>query len=454
MEPSRKRVLLIHPKDSYALSSPPLGIGYLISYANAVNKNDVYFHDENFLDNAQLDFELDRTMEKVRPDFIGITFPSSTVKRVAELFKYIRNKYGDIILFAGGYHPTSEPEAVLRIFPELDFIILGQAEYSFAPINDNWKELPSVAYLVDGSFVQKPIENPIGTLDNIPFINRSLYDKRYFQPSFSISGIFGKTATIMTSRGCPYHCSFCSNKLLQKKVLFHGVDYVLGELDNLRTQIEKIDYIFFLDVMFLADWARTQRLCEALIKSKILKGVKWAATVSANVVTFDKVKLMKKAGCFYLSFGFESNSEHALKLMHKTATPRHNEQAMEICDQLGILANSAFLFGIPDETEKDLEATIQFVARHNVFSTGVNIMKPLPGSPYYYELVDKGLIKQTIDDWHAVSSINHFSGYFNDKISPETYELYTKKFYNTIRFKSKISYYRANLPKLAKYFFM
>lgn len=447
------RCLLINPKDSYILGSPPLGIGYLMSYARKIGKNEVKIHDENFTDREFLNQKLERTIDEFQPTFVGVSFPSSTVFRTIEILKYFKTHHPDVVLFAGGYHPTSDPEATLRTIPELDFIILDQAEYSFAHIGKDWARLPSVAYInVQGEYIENPKGNPIAHLDDIPYIDRSWFDPRYFYPTMgTISGIYGKTATLMSSRGCPYRCSFCSIELLQKEVDYHGIDYVLGEIDSMLTTLGKVDYLYFLDVMFLTKWSRVENLCEELIKSRILKNIKWAATVAANVTTLDKVKLMKEAGCFYLAFGLESNSEHSLKLINKVAKPKDNQTAVDACRQLGVKANSAFLFGIPGETEHDLQETINFVKKNRLFSTGINFMKPLPGSPFYYDFLEKGWLKKDIQTWHDISSIHHKSENFNDAISQMVYDKYIKKFYKTVRFRARMDHYQTNLLKQIKY---
>ena len=160
---------------------------------------------------------------------------------------------------------------------------------------------------------------------------------------------------------------------------------------------------------------------------------------------------MKEAGCFYLSFGFESNSPNTLRLIKKKAAPQDNERAVEICKRLGILCNSAFLFGIPGETEEDLADTLKFVEKYNIFSTGVNVMKPLPGSPFYDQFINEGILKKSVEDWHRISSIHHDSGYFNDRISCEIYEEYKKKFQRIIWLKSRINHYCVNWRNLLRY---
>lgn len=422
------RVLLISPKENYLLGSPPLGMGYLLASSDRAGKNDVVIHDENFIAPADIDGRIDELLKEFKPSYAGIAFPSSAVKRVVEIVRRIRKSSPETALFAGGYHPTSEPELTLRLIPELDFIIVGEAEHVFPHLGSGWKTLENVAYLEGGEFFQNEV-TIIKNIDEIPFPDRTKLDARYFRRQHgAIPGIYAKVATLMTSRGCPYSCSFCSCRLIQKKVRFHGAEHVVTEIEHILDATGGIDCLWFIDVMFLTKWSRVDELCGALIGRGFHKRFKWAATVSADSIDDDKVKRMKEAGCFYLSFGFESNSPRVLKAINKKATPEDNKRAVEICGGNGIYVNSAFLFGIPGEEEEDLRATVDFVKENNVHFTGVNLMKPLPGSPFYYEFVEKGMIRPSIEEWHSVSSIHIGGEIYNDKITREKYLEYIEEF--------------------------
>jgi radical SAM superfamily enzyme YgiQ (UPF0313 family) len=126
---------------------------------------------------------------------------------------------------------------------------------------------------------------------------------------------------------------------------------------------------------------------------------------------------------------------------------------MELCKKHSILANSAFLFGIPGETVKDLQETIDFVRKYDVFSTGVNIMKPLPGSPYYYRLVGEGAITPDIKEWREISDINVKGKIYNPIISEDDYYKYISIFNSTIQRKTKINHFKCNFLKYLKYYF-
>jgi radical SAM superfamily enzyme YgiQ (UPF0313 family) len=443
--------LLIIPFDGVRHESPTLGVGYLKAYAERYSSNMIVIHDENFLEH--LNDALRMRINETKPDFVGISFPSSAVLRVRVIARLLKEKYPEIPLFAGGYHPTSEPELTLRLIPEIDFVVKGEGEHFVARLNANWKGLPNAAWLEDG-FYKENVSETVREIDEIPFPDRRIYDHRYFLPRRGvIAGIFGKTATLLSSRGCPYSCNFCSGKIMHSKVRFHSTGFVLSEIEHILSAKGKMDYLYFLDTMFLSNWERVNNLCRELIKNGLSKRFKWAATVTADAVDDEKVSLMKEAGCFYLSFGFESNSTRALKILNKRATPKDNEKACEVCEKHGIYINSAFLFGIPGEEEEDLQQTIAFVKRYNIGFTGINIMKPLPGSPFYERFVKQGIILPSIEEWHKISSIYQMGRIFNDRLSSDQYSKYIEKFYNNVRLKSLCNNLRANWRKNLKYLF-
>lgn len=447
------KILLISPKDLYQLASPPLGLGYLISYAKLHNNNDIYFHDENSIPSEEINQKLNSILAYYGPDYVGITFPSSAIKRVIEIGKTIRSsKNGSSIkIFAGGYHPTSEPEATLRLLPFLDFIVSGEGEIAFSKIDKDFSLLNNVALLNNGKYFENELSFE-QNIDQFPYPDRHIYNKKYFEPSYgAIAGIYGRVATIMTSRGCPYSCKFCSGKLIQKVVRFHSVEYVVEEIEHILSVVGSFDYLYFLDTMFLSKWSRTETLCNHLKKYKYKKYFKWAANASANVISSEKVKLMKEAGCFYLSFGFESASDRVLKLMNKKATAQDNQKALDICRKYSVLANSAFLFGIPGEEEDDLRKTCEFVRKNNIFSPGINVMKPLPGSPYYYEFIDNGILKKDIETWFKISSINIEDKIYNDCLDENIYKKYKELFYRNVYLKQKFNDIKINMLKKIRY---
>jgi len=446
-----KTILLIIPFDGHRQASPTLGAGYIKAYADRYSGNRVHLHDENFAEDR--DAFLLQKMEEIMPDFVGISFPSSAVLRVAALARLLKERYPDTPVFAGGYHPTSEPELTLRLIPGVDFVARGEGEAFVASLSANWRDLPNAAWLEDGIYKENPVE-AITDIDTIPFPDRRIYDRRYFLPQEGvIAGVFGRTATLMSSRGCPYSCRFCSGKMMQKAVRCHSAGRVLDEIEHLLTVRGEIDYLYFLDVMFLARWDRVEELCRELIRNRFHRRFRWAATVAANVVDEEKVRLMKEAGCFYLSFGFESDSPRVLSIINKRATPQQNRKACEICEKLGIHINSAFLFGIPGEREEDLDLSIEFVKRHNIGFTGVNIMRPLPGSPFYREFVKEGRIVPSLEEWHEISSIYEARKIFNDGIPPDVYGAYIGRFNEAARWKGRYNRMRANWRMRLKYLF-
>jgi radical SAM superfamily enzyme YgiQ (UPF0313 family) len=266
--------------------------------------------------------------------------------------------------------------------------------------------VPGVTYRKAGEVHSAP-ERPLHQhLDDFPPPPRRLYDTGFYyrRKADVLSGWYVKAATLMTSRGCPKRCKFCAAEIILPRVRFHGVDYVLGELEEIL-RAHDVEAVSFVDIMFLSRWSRTEELCRRMIQAGWHRRVGWGASITADSVTRDKLALMKEAGCRYLNFGFETGSQRMLDLMNKRVTVEKNRAAARWAAELGLMCNSAFLVGLPGETEADIELTAQFLREHNVFSTGLNIMAPLPGSTYYRELLEAGRIRYSPELWRIIGAV-------------------------------------------------
>jgi radical SAM superfamily enzyme YgiQ (UPF0313 family) len=411
------KVLLVNPLSGYQVGSMPLGIGYLASYLKTQG-HEVAFVDRvpgyyrNGRDLAFVDGQLRAEAEAFRPDWIGITMTTAQVYDAYHVAKLLRQVPGarNAGLVVGGYHPTTEPDLTLRECDEVDIVVRGEGEFTFADLVAGLDptSVLGITYRKDGQILSTRDRPLHEKLDDLPAPPRNLFDAGFYfrRKADVLSGWYVKAATLMTSRGCPKRCKFCAAEIILPRVRFHSVDYVLAELDGILRQYD-VEVISFIDIMFLSRWSRTEELCRRLIAEKFTRRLRWGASITADSVTKDRLALMKEAGCRYLNFGFETGSQRMLDLMNKRVKIEKNHNAARWAQELDLMCNSAFLVGLPGETEADITLTTEFLKSYNIFSTGLNIMAPLPGSTYYREFLDSGRLTYTPDLWQIIGAVFH-----------------------------------------------
>jgi len=165
-----------------------------------------------------------------------------------------------------------------------------------------------------------------------------------------------------------------------------------------------IEAIRFVDSTLLPSRKRLEKICERLIERKIKKKLKWACSLRTNLVDEQILTLMKKAGCVFINYGFESGSQKMLDLMDKGVTVADNYSAARLTNEAGILVNSDMIINLPGETEEDMLATLDFLKnnKNRLYAVGLNPLCALPGSPYYREFLDQGLLEYSDKLWEEV----------------------------------------------------
>ncbi len=272
----------------------------------------------------------------------------------------------------------SEPEETFRA-------LLAKIERS-----ESIAEVEGIATRVDGELLETPARALVEDLDTLPapkyswFLNQDYYSF-YPVPRF----VKKRMAFMLSARGCPLRCIFCSPTLRQsagRAMRFHSVDRIVSEMRMLRGQ--GITIVQFRDDIFTADRERAKRLCQQLIAQQI--GMKWIIQTHVNFVDEELLCLMKEAGLISVGFGLESGSERVLKRLRKANDLPHARVMFQRCRQLGIRTVGFFLVGNPGETLSDLDKTQQLVRDLQPDLIQVAYFTPYPGSNAYDELLASG----------------------------------------------------------------
>ena len=385
---------------------PPLGLGYLASYLEKYGR---YKYEIKVVD-GNYDQDIFNTIKKFNPKVIGFTGLSPQIRDVVSLSQRLRLALPESYQILGGIHATSEPEKSLRK-AGLDYAVLGEGEETFQELadyliskdraQDGINKIPGIAYLKDDRFYFTGWRPEIGDLDRLPFPNRRILNMNYYLSQYLlIRGLIGnRITTVHASRGCPFDCSFCSSRIVFKKVRYFSCEYVIDELKELISKF-KVRAVFFTDDTFILDKKRVWDLCESLIKSGLNKRLKWEVQGRANLLNWNDLgllRLMKKAGCVQIDYGFEVGDDKVLRFLKKeNVSVELNRRAIEITKKAGLRVLGTFMLAVPGENDAQMEKTRRFIKENfkDIDFFQVFIATPYPGSELYRICLEQGTVKE------------------------------------------------------------
>jgi radical SAM superfamily enzyme YgiQ (UPF0313 family) len=302
----------------------------------------------------------------------------------------------------------------------LELVNLFEREGSFP--SDILKNIDGLVFH-EGSNLH--ITNPrkqIQPLDSIPFPARDLLKmKEYYLQPRRVPHIPGKIAIgthIMSSRGCPYHCVFCSSASFWKGIRFHSAKYFVEEIKEV-TEKYKINTISILDDLFIADKKRVREIKELLKKEGLSGKIEFGCFGRTNLIDDKICKTLKEMNVTSVAFGFESGSEKILNYLKKgTVTAKNNIDAVKICRQNNLNVTGSFMIGNPNETKEDLEMTRNFIRDYPIDAAALFITTPLPGTELW-ELAKKENLVNDNMNWNEVDK--NFNWTTDDKIPENTF---------------------------------
>ncbi|MGD2091281.1 MAG: radical SAM protein [Candidatus Aminicenantes bacterium] len=308
-------------------------------------------------------------------DIVGISSITSTAPRAYKIADKIREM--GILVIMGGPHPTFLTEEALR---HADFVIRGEGEDPLMAFIDEWEKsgdfstVPALSYKKNGNVIHNPTMEVTPDMDNIPFPDFSL-----FQGKNKILAQ-GSVVPIQTSRGCPFHCTFCAvTPMFGKRYRFRSIENVLKELRQYR---KGNHFIFFYDDNFTANPKHTKELLAAMIEEKLT--FKWSTQVRVDAAKDPElIKMMKKAGCHTVFIGFESVNPDSLNELKKNQEVEDIVKAIKIFRKHHIHIHGMFILGLDQDNWKTVKKTVRFAKKHRLTSVQFMIMTPLPGSELY-----------------------------------------------------------------------
>lgn len=382
--------------------APSLGIGYMAAVLEE------HGYDVDVLDASALELTYDEIGDEIlkrNPDIVSISALTPTIGVALDSADKIKQVKPDTVVVLGGYHPTFEYKSVLEE-PSVDVVVRGEGEYTFLDLVQTIErggDLANVEGLAfhdesDSSLIVTPDRPIIQDLDELPFPAFHLFPME----KYKILNITTNVATIITTRGCPMKCSFCSSAALHGDHLRRrSYENVCDEIE-VRLREQNIDTIAFMDDTFTLNKKFVRDFC-AEIKRRNLK-FWWGCTSRVDTLDEELLQTMKDAGCITIFIGVESADQQMLEKMNKNITISKTENAFKLARKVGIRTIASCVIGMPEDTRKSIANTIAFVKKLNPNYALYSLATPYPGTRFYNETFKKNLIQ--IKDWSKFTLID------------------------------------------------
>jgi len=338
---------------------------------------------KKFLRNYLLDFQ---------PDIVGISnlllVNEAEVINFARLAKSLLPKVRVIV---GGANASCRPEVFIRE-KVIDFVAIGEGEITMRELvkNQGQKDLSQIAGLVyknrNGKVVFNCPRPLMDDLDNLPIPAWHLLPMEEYFHGHPAGLLYKKKrfAMVLSSRGCPFGCSFCTNeKIWQRKWRGHSVKRVIAEIKDIRKRF-KVDEIQFMDSNMSVDKARLKKICRALIKEKI----PWIPYTGVSVLTLDPplIRLLAASGCYALQLGIEHGDPQIQARVGKIVPLKNTQKIVQECKKVGIWVHGYFVVGLPGETLNTAYRSLDYAIKADLDSVSFFTALPLPGSRLYFEV--------------------------------------------------------------------
>lgn len=428
------RILLIYPPSTVYGEDPskggqvvPLGLAYIAAVCEQ-NKYETKIFDFSASDNIEEDLEensiyyglpkeeIRKQIEEYAPDIVGIqcmyTAYANDAYKVAEIVKEINS---NTLVVMGGAHASSCPEAVLAN-PNVDIVVMGEGEDTFLEIVKRYEnkqgltEIWGTAMRRNGRIVINPARPYIKDIDTIPFPARHLLPLKRYTEKFKNAPFNMRPSTfVITSRGCPYNCRFCSIKSVWGRTWrYHSPKRVVDEIEQVKRDYA-VSEIHFVDDNISTKVDRLIAICDELIKRKV--NIKWTTPngIAFWTLTEEALNKMKKSGCYRLTFGIETACNETREYIRKKhADLKMAREIIDYANKLGIWTVSTFILGFPNETRKDVEETIQFALKSSLDFAFFFLPMPFPNTDLTNDYINMGLLGNLkTEEWGEFLSGTH-----------------------------------------------
>ena len=331
----------------------------------------------------------------------------------------IARRFPTIPIVVGGEHVTADPEYSLTTCPELHCVVLGEGEETFVDLVDAiltgrvLRAVAGIAYVENGTFVQTPPRSRIRAVDDVPWPSwDEMPLENYLEAGFGMSALSGRNMPMIASRGCPYKCTFCSNpQMWTQRWIARDPRKVIEEI-KAWIQRYRVTHIEFYDLTAIVRRGWIIEFSNLLIEENL--NVTWSLPSGTRTEALDEevIHLLKRSGCYSLTYAPESGSPATLKRIKKMVNLGRMLESMRAAVNVGIWLKANMIVGFPGQTLREVAESFRFMVQMawaGVHDVAVFPFVPYPGSELFFQLVEEGRIRKGSEAYEAFLAGNIYN---------------------------------------------
>ena len=378
---------------------PPLGITILAAWLEQ-NGYEVRLRDDSI-----------ETMEELTEQFewadvVGISSLTPNARRARELGQIIKKEHGKPVIL-GGPHPTTNPEFFLDA-GAADVCVQGEGDQTLLELLDviyepsRWEEVRGITFLKDGEQVQTERRPLYKDMDEIPEPAYHLWDIPRYMRLMVNPGV-----TAITSRGCPYACTFCDAEMTPRQYRAMSPTKTVDLMEKILQTYNPPQIILF-DDLFTIQRKRVIEVCKEIVRRGLF--FEWVCESRVDTMDFEMLRWLRKAGCVKIYYGLESGSPRVLVSMKKGVTPEKVREGAKLNRQIGMYFKFFILYGFPEDTREDHRLTEELMVATRPDAVCCSILQPIPGTEVYEQLkpyLTKDVAEMDFHYWHSTESFKH-----------------------------------------------
>jgi magnesium-protoporphyrin IX monomethyl ester (oxidative) cyclase len=459
------RIVLVHPagsnwipgkKDVTATANRMAPLG-LLSIAAYLEREGFAVDVLDFLGpDAASDSQVNaRRILGLNPDLVGISATTSGFPDGYDLATQIKMLRPRIKIVFGGVHISALGGTLLEQFAHIDYLCMGEGELTLAGLaaENLLDKIDGLVWRDKGRIITNPTREQIADLDSLPF---PAYEKlagfpgSYHLPLFSY--IQAPGATMVTSRGCPYQCSYCDRSVFKRGFRYNSAEYIYAHIKHLNSRFG-VRHINIYDDLFTMNRKRIARLCELLTSRPL--GVHFNCAVRVGHADDELLAMLKAAGCLMVSLGIESGDPDLLEVHKPGVYLDQVRDTVKRIQSAGLRAKGLFMMGLPGETEDSIKKTSDFVMSLGLDDMNMSKFTPFHGAPVWKTIFEQGTVDE---DWRKMNCLNFV--FVPNKIGSrerldQLYNTHVKRFYSDPhwrrRFRTRLWQHRRSLWHLLRH---